>query len=82
MFPRIPFILAWLRRLAASRSNLPAAARFSWVAEPEITAFVGDLGSFVFLNPTGAHAQASSFDLLDDVEGQRPAGQMAREAIV
>ncbi len=29
----------------------------------------------------GAHTQASSFDLLDDVDGQRPAGQIAREAL-
>ena len=28
----------------------------------------------------GAHTQASSFDLLDDVEGHGPAGQVAREA--
>jgi len=29
----------------------------------------------------GAHTKAAAFDLLDDVEGERPAGQVAREAL-
>ena len=29
----------------------------------------------------GPHTQASSFDLLDDVYGERPAGQIARQAL-